>query len=572
MSQSSTNQPRKVMDKNDEWGLADLPSEKENAENVVSGVSLRELMYCEQQMRKGVLDPVRFAKYCQWNFSDYDTAKTRIQNAVKWVIRRLGRMPSAHRTSVAVCARSIAAYKFEDADSCWGRHWERLKLIDDKHLNRKRQSGLIDTALTEGLRKKIKGGNAAQARPILDAPAADLPLIPTPSILEDELEDDVSVSPTRPARAMPAMPMETPRTPSKSSESSSSSSANYVELEKNNKHYLYPKGVCDSITPVKPKMKKSDVQALKDVMILAVSWCRQDVTAEGEAEMTQEALDQRARKSLKVFDGVETALQTILSMDIKGWPLRLWTTDLPSGDNRAERLWLAMRYTLTDFTQKATSSDRPKHERTTWVQRIVPIFDSLAFNTGLIRFTWCEYTMMGRFTTTMEDNDFTARACKLADGLGLDPTTDSEIVIMEASSGVAGTAREHMAHTLEDTLKLLESCVHSLKTEFLSHKDASFATMTQRKILGVQYIGGKITLTQLSLCPLTQKWKYLELRSAIIPMEWSQRYGWIKVFELVATVFNVLLDQEELMKEVAKEENGAKDVGEEETVRHKFRK
>jgi hypothetical protein len=47
----------------------------------------------------------------------------------------------------------------------------------------------------------------------------------------------------------------------------------------------------------------------------------------------------------------------------------------------------------------------------------------------------------------------------------------------------------------------------------------------------------------------------LELKSAIVPTDWREGSRWMKVFEMLATVQNVLIDQIAVRQELAKEAN-----------------
>ncbi|KAI9355549.1 hypothetical protein BD770DRAFT_444646 [Pilaira anomala] len=106
-------------------------------------------------------------------------------------------------------------------------------------------------------------------------------------------------------------------------------------------------------------------------------------------------------------------------------------------------------------------------------------------------------------------------------------------MFIESSSGLL---QENIGHTLEDTLKLL--------VELIKH------TITH----------SKMNLKEDRL------WKFVELRSADIPTNWSDRFNWVKMFELIATLFLCLKEEERVDMELKKENSGLIVVPKEETL------
>ena len=95
---------------------------------------------------------------------------------------------------------------------------------------------------------------------------------------------------------------------------------------------------------------------------------------------------------------------------------------------------------------------------------------------------------------------------------------------------------ENTQHSLDDTLKQIESTSNALKHQINTYKRASYDTIKKRKIYGIQVIQNTITLTETSIMN-PAKWRFVELRSATIPTEWPMRYQMIKVFELIALLY-----------------------------------
>lgn len=63
----------------------------------------------------------------------------------------------------------------------------------------------------------------------------------------------------------------------------------------------------------------------------------------------------------------------------------------------------------------------------------------------------------------------------------------------------SGQLKESMTHTIEDTLKLLECGVASLRKEMGRFKNASLETFHELKVYCVQIIKTRVTLSELSL-------------------------------------------------------------------------
>lgn len=103
---------------------------------------------------------------------------------------------------------------------------------------------------------------------------------------------------------------------------------------------------------------------------------------------------------------------------------------------------------------------------------------------------------------------------------------------MEALSGALS---EDVSNSNGDTLKLIQSATEILKAEMLDNLDCSYTTFLRRKILIVQTVKNKMTLSSVSLLDET-RYKVIELRSGNLPMKWEDRYDWIKIIELLSTV------------------------------------
>jgi hypothetical protein len=125
---------------------------------------------------------------------------------------------------------------------------------------------------------------------------------------------------------------------------------------------------------------------------------------------------------------------------------------------------------------------------------------------------------------------YVTESVRYVDGLG--EATHVEEIVLEASSGALS---EDVSHSNGDTLKLIQSVTEILKAELLNNLDCSYTTFLRRKILIVQTVTNKMTLSSVSLLDET-RYKVIELRSGNVPVKWEDRYNWMKIFELLSTV------------------------------------
>ncbi|KAI7889072.1 uncharacterized protein EV154DRAFT_515725 [Mucor mucedo] len=128
---------------------------------------------------------------------------------------------------------------------------------------------------------------------------------------------------------------------------------------------------------------------------------------------------------------------------------------------------------------------------------------------------------------------------KLLDGIGFSSKDKVERVMMECSGEEDGN------HTEEDTLKLMEYTSNCLKNEIHQYQYASWTTFGRRCIFAIQCIGNKLTLLSTSRMGIG-KWCFVEIRSAIVPRDWEDRYYLNRVMELLMKLKEMLLEQEEV--------------------------
>jgi len=140
---------------------------------------------------------------------------------------------------------------------------------------------------------------------------------------------------------------------------------------------------------------------------------------------------------------------------------------------------------------------------------------------------------------------------------------------MEASSGAI---HEHVAHTRDDTVKLIAAATEVLKADAAKHQNSSFSSYLKLKVLTVHTAKNVMTLSSVSYTQ-QKKYKVMELRTAEIPLGWNQRIFWFHMFDLLAHIMvilqlvflflaqskpriqEILLEQETVHKQLQKERN-----------------
>ncbi|KAG0924812.1 hypothetical protein G6F57_017892 [Rhizopus arrhizus] len=136
--------------------------------------------------------------------------------------------------------------------------------------------------------------------------------------------------------------------------------------------------------------------------------------------------------------------------------------------------------------------------------------------------------------------------------------------------GSSGQHEERIDHTISDTAKQISNTIAMLKGFTRENMDASFETLRKVKIFGVQAVEKMIILTETSYDEESTKYLFKVVRTARIPIEYEERYNWLKVFELLAYLLVELKEQEQIYETLNKEQTSIIIVHPEETVRIKL--
>ncbi|KAG1149348.1 hypothetical protein G6F37_007776 [Rhizopus arrhizus] len=138
---------------------------------------------------------------------------------------------------------------------------------------------------------------------------------------------------------------------------------------------------------------------------------------------------------------------------------------------------------------------------------------------------------------------------RLADGVGYDASSGCEVMLMES----AGENSDD--HAKENTMKLLECSIRSLKVEMEKVKFASLETFKKRRFLTCLYAKDKLTILATFLVN-SDRWGFTFVREAVVPQSWVGCHAWLRVFELIFCLKNYLDEQAKVSNQLNKEASG----------------
>ncbi|KAG2221205.1 hypothetical protein INT45_000245 [Circinella minor] len=331
---------------------------------------------------------------------------------------------------------------------------------------------------------------------------------------------------------------------------------NHVVIIKDNRTHRIncPSNILES--PHRPKVEPATIEGISEYVVMAGS----SIACSNQAvqnKYEQNKIDQKNNSSLEAFPCIKDFLKTILSIPFEDFPRILWSTNINTNDEKSVMMMKIIQYTLTSFHLHCINpSEETSHERTFFVNLVIPAFRALEKVTGLVKYHWCEkqllanklvYLKMGSESSNKNGN-------RLMDGLAsmCDTPSKMESVLMEASSG---NDCENVPHTLGDTIKLLECSTNSLLVESKNYKDASYEAFKNLKVNTIHTIKNEITLNQVSVLD-SSRWQSIQVRTCKVPNTWAQRSGYAKYFELIATIVISLFDAKDILEKLGNEHNG----------------
>ncbi|GAN02977.1 hypothetical protein MAM1_0032d02427 [Mucor ambiguus] len=342
---------------------------------------------------------------------------------------------------------------------------------------------------------------------------------------------------------------------------------------KNGKRFDYHTPSEHLISPRKPGLSTRDHGCLKDLFEIRLA---SDRTAScsplTEAIYQTYRNGQYANISIKAHQDAISFLNAALNSEHFMDTRKLWS--LP-GESRFIDM---MRHVLTDYFQSCRRSTPidPSQERTFFCEIIVPILRHFGVLIGNLSGSWCEKQLVESRRVWLPLKDFRASGInrKLLDGI-LSNEQETMAVIEESSGYVSGFQNtsnselrlpfffdraESTSHNVDDTFKQLKSTSDFLKYIMSKYKAAALRTMMELKIPCVTIIDNCLTLCITSVHDKA-KWRFVEARTCIIPTTARDKKEWIKVFELLAFLKDVVEQSLDVLDQMENEALGYVELG-----------
>ncbi|KAI8147861.1 hypothetical protein BJV82DRAFT_664207 [Fennellomyces sp. T-0311] len=311
-------------------------------------------------------------------------------------------------------------------------------------------------------------------------------------------------------------------------------------------------------SPHRPKITKSHREALEEYFVFETTFAN---TGDDEMRALYEMEQEKQKKNrslvdLGLFSYVKMVLQDIPHTD---FPETLWSQSVDCS-NSATMFVKVVKYVMTGFHLLSHSAVYPvtDHERTFFVEYVIPGLMAISKMSDSFDFFWCEYEMQSVKEMDMVDKGFNLMKTqrRYIDALAKMTTgSEMEVVVVEASSGPVG---EKVVHTIEDTLKIMECTTASLSAIAAKYRHASITTLKKLRVYSVHLIKNKMTLSYTSLND-AYSWRRMDLRTAEIPTKWLDRIDMIRYFELLATLLDGIQTAVTIERQLRDENVGVRD-------------
>ncbi|CAO3589320.1 unnamed protein product [Absidia cylindrospora] len=213
-------------------------------------------------------------------------------------------------------------------------------------------------------------------------------------------------------------------------------------------------------------------------------------------------------------------------------------------DSLKQPLESLCHYTWTNgYYEEANEEDK---------KNIAIIRHLLLLSLNLYTFTWCEKGLVSnRLLSLCLPQKSSIRT--LLDGIGVCLKYGTESLLIESSG------EDNVEHSEEDTVKQIANTTNCLKMEMKRYQHASYDTFRRRQVFGLQIIDDRMTLTTTFIIN-KERYGFIELRSARIPISYDQRVHFRKVFELLLKLKAGLMEQQQVTEQLEAESTGGVDV------------
>ncbi|ORX54959.1 hypothetical protein DM01DRAFT_1286184, partial [Hesseltinella vesiculosa] len=293
-------------------------------------------------------------------------------------------------------------------------------------------------------------------------------------------------------------------------------------------------------SPYRPKLTKIDQGAFEDHVKFATS-CTTSGDASLDAELKENLNNHRNLSHLKSMEGCLQFIHTATSANFDRFPATIWTYDTSKLPRSSKSMVSIMQYILTNYHKHCLCpSPLNSHERTPFIELLVPALSAFGKVTKLVSFQWCEKESLANKFVKMKEQDYNFKAgSRFMDAWLTRPSmnpSNSDFVSLAISFALSGLAEENTAHTIDDSIKLLECSTASLRLLAASWKNARYDTFKKSKVFCLHFVTNKVTLTATE-ARSPNHWTHIEPASCTIPLNWAGIFGFGSFFNLLAILF-----------------------------------
>ncbi|KAI9247751.1 hypothetical protein BY458DRAFT_446176 [Sporodiniella umbellata] len=269
------------------------------------------------------------------------------------------------------------------------------------------------------------------------------------------------------------------------------------------------------------------------------------------------------------MDKVHLFVLEALEQPYERLPQFLWTFDKELIENPDQRTIIQIiQYILTDFSGKCyrVGKTLDNYERTFFIDRVVPIFQNMGDQTGLISFKWCEIFSQGFAAFSILNGQ--SSTTRYVDGMGYTVADNQECVVIESASG---PVKERRDKTEDDSLKQLHTCICVLHSVISCYPNASINTMKKVLAFGINIVKTTIILSTLNINEAGDGYVFKELESCQIPTNYEDRQKYLRLFNFIANFILLLKDQNQVFQQLKNEHYGTIPIDKSFTIRSIFK-
>ncbi|KAI7905020.1 uncharacterized protein BX663DRAFT_484356 [Cokeromyces recurvatus] len=219
-----------------------------------------------------------------------------------------------------------------------------------------------------------------------------------------------------------------------------------------------------------PKLRKTQLEALKKMCHFGTSFCSNEQTFNEYKACINEQMQNSSLRSLEMFDCLVSLLE---KASFDNFNETLWAFKPDFALTTPSKAFLdIVKYTLCSFHLSCRSIQEfaQNHERTHFVENIIP---------SLLALSKCYW------------------ACGIQMPPGSIYQIKSDIFILN-DTFYSGILKEHTTRTVEDSLKILECSMSALRKEASHYKNASKKTFEELKVFSVHVVTTQVTLCEMS--------------------------------------------------------------------------